>query len=140
EAPAELDVDEIKKFSVFINNFDPDLDEYIQQYALSKSGSFLVFLYRLLPHSRINIKTGIDKEVMFAESVLCYRTIDKKIEASVNTLLGDLLKQAGLNVSTPMLSNDSQDIGREMVTEFQQLVGLVMVPGQFNIDCPFELL
>ena len=140
EAPAELEEDEIQKFSDFINNFDPDLDKYIHQYILTRSGSFLVFLYRLLPHSRINIKKGINKEVLFAEGVIRDRTIDKKIEANVNTLLGDLLKQAGLNVSTPMLGEEPKDVGREMVTEFQQLIGLVMVPGQFNIDCPFELL
>ncbi len=140
EAPIALTHDEIGRFSGFIGTVDPLLDDFMKKRVLNIPEPFLVFLYRLLPPSRTAIRSGIDKELSFAESSITSQTLNKTIKSNVNTLLGQLLQQAGFVSATPMLTEEPYELAGESVTELKELIGLVMVPGQFNLPCPYELL
>jgi len=140
EAPIALTKDEIGRFSEFIGTFDPLLNDFIKKRVPNIPETFLVFLYRLLPPSRTAIRSGIEQELSFAESYITSQTLNKTIKANVNTLLGQLLQQAGFVSTKPMLTEEPYELVGESVTELKELIGLVMVPGQFNLPCPYELL
>jgi hypothetical protein len=140
EALSEINDSELSSFLKFITSIDPDLVEYIQKRISSFKGSFLVFLYRLLPPSRTSIRKGLEKELAFAEIQISGLAQDKRVEVAVNTILGDVLKQAGFNSMQSILAAEPHMLAGQHVTELQELIGLVMVPGQFNLNCPFELL
>lgn len=140
EAPNTLTKQEIERFFEFINKFDPDLNSYIKKRFPNISGSFLVFLYRLLPPSRTSIRKGIEEELSYAEVHITSQVLSKKVQSNINTLLGKLLAEAGLISSKLIVTEEKREVAGEFVTELQELIGLVMVPGQFNLPCPFELL
>lgn len=140
KAPANLNNEELTRFTDFLNNIDPDLHEYLSKFSHLSAPSFLVFLYRLLPHSRPSIKKGLEQELMFAENIITSKVSEKKMTIEATTILQEALLKAGLISSTSLIQAEPRKSGKETITELQELIGLVMVPGQFSIACPFELL
>jgi hypothetical protein len=140
DAPASLTTEEAARFGDFLNGIDGGLQAYLTRQTKLNTQSFLVFLYRLLPESRSAIRTGIEQELAFAEGIITVKAADKKVAVELRTTLGEALLQAGLISSLPSLVSEPRDMGGELITELQELIGLVMVPGQFNIACPFDLL
>lgn len=140
EAPSELDQKEEERFADFISRIDPALNEFLHRQTTGVSGPFLVFLYRLLPPSRVAIRTGMEKELSFVEDQVAAKANTKKVQANVSTLMGKLLQEAGLVPPHCLLSQGHREVAGENLTELQELIGAVMVPGQFNLYCPFELL
>jgi hypothetical protein len=56
------------------------------------------------------------------------------------TKLGNVFAQLGIELPQTPFGEKREFIAGEEVDEIQQLIGLIMVPGQFGLACPFELL
>ncbi|ABW68889.1 P-loop NTPase [Desulfosudis oleivorans] len=142
DVQAELTENEKKNFPKYISRFDPALAKKLTVNPQLFSDRFLVFLYRMLPPSRTAIRDGIENEVYFTERYISNLVKKRNIQQGEdsNTILADALFKAGIIKENPILKDETIDISNEYMTELNVLFGLVMVPGQFNISCPFELL
>lgn len=138
EAAAELTDAEISAFTTFLVRFHPDL-KHVAVLAVSLGHVFLEGLYRMLPSTRTAIRDGVCREVGAAEAELLKRA--GEIHAAIPSgPLAAALYKAGLLTTTVLDLESQQDIGGEAVKAAQQLTGLVMVPGQFGLKVPLELL
>ena len=140
ETPRNLSSDEQKRFISFLSQFNPFSAEYIEKQFGKTNGSFLARLYRLLPPTRASIRRGVEQELSFYENLILLKASGRTIRPEINTQLGQLLFDAGLIEERPILEGEKKDICKEDIPELQELIGLIMVPGQFNLTCPFELL
>ena len=129
--------DEISKFIAFIEKFVPSSSADLRKLNEKGSDRFLVALYRLLPPTRNQIRTGLAKEVRYAEQDSSKLSVDKV--ASSTTFATALLK-AGLITQDQLLSSEDLVIDGEEVTLLQKLIRLVMVPGRFGMNLPLEIL
>ncbi|MGB5136995.1 MAG: DEAD/DEAH box helicase family protein [Candidatus Zixiibacteriota bacterium] len=135
-----LGTSEFERFLKYIDSLDLDLVDLFRRKSFIGNSSFLVFLYRLLPATRTAIRSGIDKELAHDEKRMFQLASSTTIKSASQTYIADLLRAAGLAKDVQVLGETPSEIGGELLTQFQEILGLVMVPGQFNILCPFELL
>lgn len=132
--------EELHQFLSFLESVDPDLPARFARLPQTEPESFLGSLYRYLPETRAAIQTGLGLEVAHVEDLLLQLRLPVDQTARFGTRLGDLLAEAGLAGSPETFGETTQTLGGEEVTEIRRLVALVMVPGQFGLSCPFELL
>lgn len=140
EAPACLNSAEMSKFMEFLNSFDSSLGHLIERWTAKVDDTFLVALYRLLPPTRSLIRSGVVREVGFAEQEIQRKAKEEKLEPIFNNVLGYALFKAGLITQENLLSPETKEIGGEKLSELQALIGLVMVSGRFGLKVPIELL
>jgi len=138
EAPARLSPAETTALVQFLNSFERNLGNLLEQSVRAADGTFLVALYRLLPPTRNEIRLGVDREVGVAEQELLKKAALSKAET--NTTLGMALLKAGLLSDSAVLSSDRRKVGNEVLSQTQELIGLVMVPGRFGLRVPLDLL
>jgi hypothetical protein len=137
EAPAELSDDERKSFKNFLANVDPALASLADTYMIDPT--FLVALYRLMPFSRSILRRGVTGEIGFAEAQLLQKAKDFSESYTNETLLEQQLKLLGFEKS-PTFTGEQIQVSGELITDVQDMTGLVMVPGQFGLRVPVELL
>lgn len=145
EAPARLSDSEIDKFTSFLGHFESSLGQQMRQYTRMSDQSFLVTLYRLLPPTRPLIRAGIIREYGQAEKDLTRIAQEKAREIIdeldiYNSILHYALIKAGLIERDNVFSTEKVVLGGDELTETQQLMGLIMVPGSLGLGIPFELL
>ncbi len=138
EAPAKLSQSEISNFNRFINSCDPSIGLLLKEPMKQLDDAFLVALYRLLPPTRSLLSSGMHREVSSAEKEI-RRKLQEKISEPVNTL-GYALMKAGLITEETFTSTEAKEIGGEKVSETEELIGLIIVPGRFGLKVPLELL
>jgi hypothetical protein len=138
EMPPRLTEGEIADFAAFLERFDPNLRKVLDRGKDDES--FLVALYRLLPPTRSQIRTGVTREATHAEAMIAQRAADAPAERTVRGALAQALLNAGLIETTPLGKAPPQTIAGEALDDFQVLTGLVMVPGRFGLRVPLELL
>jgi hypothetical protein len=139
EASADLS-QEIDAFSKFLGQFQQDLAAFVAS-RIRVDSTFLSALYRVLPASRATIRTGVAREVNFAEHMIGDLAAEIASDSTSETALASALRSAGLITSPAQLSKDRiSSLGGEIVNEIQELTGLVMVAGQFGLAIPLELL
>jgi len=140
EAPASLSQSEQSNFENFINNCDPLIGQLLKEPLKRKrlDDAFLVALYRLLPPTRSLIRSGVHKEVGSAE-IEIRRKLKERISEPINTL-GYALMEVGLITKETFTSIETKEIGGEKVSETEELIGLIIVPGRFGLKVPVELL
>lgn len=139
EAPAKLSQSEISSFSKFINSCDPSIGPLLKEPLRQIDDSFLVALYRLLPPTRSFIRFGMHKEVGSAEKEI-QRKLQERRSAPIATTLGYALIKAGLITEEIFPSIEAKEIVDEKLSETQELIGLIIVPGRFGLKVPLELL
>ncbi len=138
-APDLLSPDEVKRLSHFLAKFSPQLQELAMAGA-SSDMSFLVSLYRLLPSTRSAMRSGVVRELTRTERVMLASAGEGSDDYSPPTVLARALFDAGL---LPELSLDAATAEHSPVEEFslvQDLTALVMVPAQYGIDAPLEIV
>jgi len=140
EAPACLTEEEVDRFRLFLAEIDPALEGLVREKLREPDEQFLVALYRLLPDTRRQLRTGVSTEVAAAEREIRRRASDPEARPVVRTTLGQALADAGLIDAESLLSAAQTEVGDEMLDEVGQLMGLIMVPGRFGLWVPFELL
>jgi len=138
EMPPRLTENEIPQFRAFLELFDPELGQVLDQRSADES--FLVALYRLLPPTRSQLRTGVTREATHAESVIAERAAEAPAERRVLGALAQALLEAGLIDAAQLGEGAPQTIAGETLDDFQVLTGLVMVPGRFGLRVPLELL
>ena len=131
---------ERENFLHFLSAIDQDLPARFANVPQADPESFLGNLYRYLPETRTAIHAGLGLEVAHAEDLLLQLRIPVEQAQSFGTSLGDLLTNLGLSGSPETFGPTVRTIGGEEATEIRRLFGFIMVPGQFGLSCPFELL
>ena len=136
-APAQLSNDEIFNFHIFLEKVDPSISKFIKEHTAYTDDSFLVSLYRLLPATRSQIRSGINKEVIANQREI-ERTLQTKRQIEVNSLVHALV-ESGVITEADLIEekvSDQQDKTREM----NELIGLIIVPGRFGLKIPLGLI
>ncbi len=136
-ASAELSPTEAEKFAEFLRSFHPALDQVIPQ---GLDDTFLVALYRLLPPTRSQIRAGVSQEVDHAERAIVDKAAQLPPDFVPPTALGLALYKAGLITMEQLSATGTKVIGDEVVSDIEEMTGLVMVPGRFGLRVPLELL
>lgn len=140
EMPARLSEGEAKRFRSFMTGIDREVAQRLPPESALQKEAFLVSLYRLLPPSRAQLRSGVVLEVGAAESTIARRESEHEAAISPITAMQRALLDAGLLSDVEPLSTSVAEISGEEVTGLQRLTGLVMVPGQFGLKVPLELL
>lgn len=135
ESPIDLSNIEKKQFLNFINEIDPILSNILSGIP---DNNLLSMLYRYLPDTRESIKSGLKSEFDYFSKKLAALKPDERIES---TTMFDAMVNAGLisQADTPNLQS-SQIISGEEISLSDLLIFCVMVPGQFALNVPYELL
>jgi hypothetical protein len=141
EAPAQLSELEVREFTAYLSRFQPEAARLIST-KVKADYAFLSAVYRLLPPARGQIRVGVTQEASYAEQIL--KELADDAQSETETVLGAALRtalqEAGVSGELSPRAPDRRAIGDELVTEFQELTGLVMVPGQFGLAVPLDLL
>ena len=140
EAPAQLTESEFAEFGDFLGAFHPSLRDLVSRGRPRLDQTFLVALYRILPATRMAIRTGVATEIGHAEELLKKKAAATEIEARPTTILEEQLKKAGWVGQGQLFSGVTRTTGGEVLTDIQDFTCLVMVPGRFGLQVPMELL
>ncbi len=138
EASAKLTTDEVSSLKHFLKKFDASLESLVDREIARWGDNFLVAMYRSLPYTRRAIRSGLEREVGFT-----VRKIEDKSKTirrrAMATTMSHALWKAGLIVDKPALDISASDIDEE-VSHANQIIRFVMVPSQFGLKVPLELL
>jgi len=141
EAPERLTAKESETFGSYLGRFHPELSKILSAAPETLGGTFLATLYRLLPPTRHAIRLGVTKELGSAEDLILKRaSFASDPGAGFPTALAEALFKAGIVRPAEFLSSTSSSLAEKDFTNVQALTGLIMVPGQFGIRVPIELL
>jgi hypothetical protein len=136
-----MDNEEGRQFQIFLGSIDSDLPARFVRLKGDELDTFLGCLYRFLPETRSAIQAGLGLEVAHAEDFLLQLQIQLVPGGHFGgTNLGELLANAGLQGSQEKFGEGSMQLAGENATEIRRLIGFVMLPGQFDLAIPFELL
>jgi hypothetical protein len=147
EAPATLDQkppgkdkqNEISRFTSFISRFDKSLANRSREWIKQGGNRFLVALYRILPETRSQIRSGLTDEVDFAEKEIGAVAQGESIVRK--TSFANAFLRAGIITEEQLFSSETQEeIAGENVNQLRKLIRLVMVPGRFGLKVPLEIL
>lgn len=110
-----------------------DKYEILERLLLNDADNILLILYRLLPASRKNIRTGIVREAQITET-----TLKQLLKISECEEFFSSMELAFLNagVTVPEIESQPEDYG----SDFQNIINIVCIPGQFNLRIPLELV
>jgi hypothetical protein len=139
-APPKLDQEETAEFAAFLRSFHPALDQIMLGSTEHVDDTFLVALYRLLPSTRSQIRAGVAQEVGHAERVIAKKATELPPVLVGGTVLAQALFAAGLITVEQLAAAVTGRIGGELVSDIEDITGLVMVPGRFGLRVPLELL
>lgn len=137
---AELNDNEKKRFKQFIKSIDSLLANLIKD----DEANILSMFYRHLPDSRAKIQNGLRSEFEhFKELIKGYKTNNFKSEHKPTMF--HLLEEAGLLDNKNVFGENTdfeqeEEIDGEKISLADKLIYSVIVPGQFGIEVPFELL
>ena len=138
EAPDKLLPDEQQPFVDFIERFDPELANAVARHRDALDETFLVTLYRLLPSTQFPVRAGVAREAVFTEVQMEEAAAHLERPRPRNALAA-ALQSAGL-IDAGGFEQASAELGGERLDFYKRLTGLVMVPGQFGLRVPLELL
>jgi hypothetical protein len=134
--------EEKKRFSKFLESVGLQERDALLQQINPDEESFLGKLYRELPATRSALQAGLGREVEHASKFIRDQNLKPETEqpSVFGTSLGSMFAELGITLPESGFGDAQEVVDGERVDEVQQLIGLVMVPGQFGIACPFELL
>lgn len=131
ESPIELSDNEKVGFVEYIKSVDQKLLS-----ILDVDSNMLSMLYRHLPDTRSKISTGLKSEFDHFKDLMNAR-IEKSFEP---TPMYELLLESGLINRTEVVDHQEKEHQLEETSISDSIIYSIMVPGQFGIDVPFELL
>jgi hypothetical protein len=138
----KMELPERTRFVAFLKEIGVEVPGEAERLLLAAAdNSFLSQLYRTLPATRPQLQAGLAREVARAGELLrSQRIVSPAPEGTFGTNLGDMFASLGMQVSEESFGEKTGELAGETIDEVQQLIGLVMVPGQFGLATPFELL
>lgn len=140
EVPRNLVATETHRFDAYLKSIDPDLARAAPKAHFTSGADFLVSLFRLLPPSRMQLRQGVSRELGFAEIRMSKLEQTQGVVATPRTAMEHALLDAGLISPADALLTQEAEVGGERVQVVQKLTALIMVPGQFGLAVPLELL
>ena len=140
EAPEQLSSQESVSFRSYLHRFHPELATMLGTAPSELASSFLATLYRLLPPTLSSIRLGVTKELGSAEDLILKRALVSTPEPAFPSALANALFKAGIVAPAEFLSATAGSLSEDAFSNLQVLTGLIMVPGQFGIRVPVELL
>lgn len=139
-APPSLSESEATRFIEFLRNVHPELPGALDGLVATSDATFLVWLYRLLPPTRRSLGSGVSREVAVTEASILKKLAMRPLEQHPETALGQELLKLGLLKQAPLFEDVTIEVGGERFTQVQDFTGLIMVPGQFGLQVPLEVL
>lgn len=137
EVPPVLTRAETRDFETFLKNLGFEIRDELRALLERQDDTFLVALYRLLPPARPRIRAGVVEELEKTEEEIRAAVAQLGESISRPTTLAQAFIQAGIIDADRAQELVGSQVGMAHV---QDLVDLVMVPGQFGISVPIELL
>lgn len=141
-APIELSEGETSRLTELLDGFG--IEAVAPKQAVD--ASFLAFLYRWLPDTEHQLRTGLSKEMRFAERSMARLARQRGSDASNEqriTAMQAALQAAGLALTDLLPPNPSDDpIGELTFAErapIQRVTTLVLVAGRHGIPVPIDL-
>ena len=135
KAPAELSLDERKKFAALLERYFDRPDP-----ATLVNSNILAYLYRFLPASRPRIGMGLGTEARAAEQTLRKRGNRTQPRTPLNSLQQQLV-QAGLASDFRSVFSEHQaEVLENGGDAAGQVIDLVMIAGSLNCPVPVNLL
>ena len=118
----------------------PSIDQRLESALIAHDESYLAALYRLLPPTRSLIRSGVSREIGHAEQAVAQ--VARNVSQNHRNLgtLAYALAEAGIIGQESSLLENTTLVDGEHITGFQDLIGLIMVPGRFGLNVPIELL
>lgn len=141
EALSKLNTDEVDRFESFLRNLVPNIGG-IKSIVERYGANFFAALYRILPTIQRQLSNAINLEATYSEEKITQyakNMVKDPTETIYKSPLAYALFQAGF-ISNMGFSEDKNEIASENLTQIEKLTGLVMVPGQFGMYVPIELL
>lgn len=138
-SPSLLSSAEIPRFKLHISSFESTLGASLDVFLKDGDSSFLVALYRLLPESRGQVRKGLNLEAGAAAALIRNKSELIKPEAQ-ETILSIALQKAGMLTERKILPDEPSLVAGEWIHAEQELIGLILVPGQFGLQVPIEIL
>ncbi|ROH87517.1 hypothetical protein EGI15_21085 [Chryseobacterium cucumeris] len=135
ESPIALTSNEKRRFVEYLKNIDVLLGNLISNL---EENNFLAMLYRYLPVTRDSIKKGLKSEFEFFSKKLR----ETKLNTSVSSgSMFSALVSAGLVNENEVSDMEALNvIDGEEINLSDLLIFSIMVPGQFALNVPYELL
>lgn len=140
-ADSKMSATERKDFFEFLKA--ANFSEVISYLKDTDDESFLGQLYRALPTTRFPLQAGLGREVDHASELIQRQKLIGSASGpngKFGTSLNDLFADLKIGPPPKTLGEVREVIAGEDIDEVRQLIGLIMVPGQFGIACPFELV
>lgn len=138
--PDRLSTREADGFASFLRGLEITITERHSRLLSNRDSHYLVALYRLLPPARPRITSGVIQELDMLESELIEAVDQVEIPQGQPTALAMAFLSAGL-IDTSKVNEiygpSQESIGLKDVTD---LVETIMVPAQFGLSIPIELL
>ncbi|MEU4383227.1 DEAD/DEAH box helicase family protein [Micromonospora echinofusca] len=138
-APSDLTSAEVARLDGFLRGFDERLGA-VAKFGATADSSFLAFLYRLLPPTRVAVRRGVVRELEWVERKLAELSTLPDAGPAPRTALGWALLEAGLLPRLELDGASTVNVSGEEFSAVEDLTALVMVPGQFGLAVPLELL
>ena len=131
EAPSVFDDEEKDRLASLLREFGVDIEDALRHI---EDSAYLSVLYRMLPSSRPSIRRGLFREAAVAEEHISREMARIDIGA---TALGQALQLALQDTFPDLLVQVAPTAwGAQTAAD---LVGIVMVPGQFGLKVPVAL-
>lgn len=139
-SPSLLSVTEIPRFKRHLSSFEPTLGSSLDIFLKEGDASFLVALYRLLPESRGQVRNGLNLEAGAVALAIRNNSESIRPETAPASILGLALEKAGMLAGRTILPSTPAFVAGEWLYAEQELIGLILVPGQFGLHVPIEVL
>ncbi len=144
EVDAQLTESEKKRFCKFLSDIKPggQISHVLENIIDRDDGYFLLALYRLLPETASNLVSAVEQEGRYwagIESALSRKLTAKPIEVRLNSL--EFAFNYALHRKPQTLADkaiDQQHYPSQALSS--ELVRLVMVPSQYSVSVPIELI
>lgn len=139
EMPDRLSVGEADEFERFLETQGVSITERFRSVIRARDTTFLAALYRLLPPTRPQIRSGVSHELEQTETEMldALRTL---VASSGPTAMATALIEAGIIKRTSIDVAHQETQARFGYHDVRELIDLVMVPGRFGLSVPIELL
>ena len=128
---------EIERFKIFLTEVDAGMKETFEVIAFNDS--FLVSLYRWLPATRNGINEGLKEEVRQAANKIQELGKMGRNHEPMGSLAFALQKHERFKMRS-LLSEEVVVVDDEKLSDAEFLFGLILIPGSFGLDVPFDLL
>ncbi|WP_435354254.1 hypothetical protein [Emticicia sp. SJ17W-69] len=135
ESPIVLSLHEKRRFTEYLKSIDLILSNL---FSSVDDRNMLAMLYRYLPATRDSIKKGLKEEFEFFSKKL--RETEPKEVGSSSSMFEALVFAGLINKNNVPFIESTTEVDGEQINLSDLLIFAIMIPGQFALNVPYELL